>query len=66
MLDGLDLDVPAGRFVAILGPSGCGKSTLLRLLAGLVEVQAGSISIGGRTPGEAGTAKRVGLVPQTP
>src|SRR5437764_8347043 len=44
-LDGIDLDVPPGQFLAILGPSGCGKSTLLRLIAGLDRAQAGSVSI---------------------
>lgn len=46
-LDGIDLDVPPGQFLAILGPSGCGKSTLLRLIAGLDEPQAGTVSIVG-------------------
>jgi len=36
------------EFVTILGPSGCGKSTLLRTIAGLEEVTAGEIQIGGR------------------
>src|SRR4051812_34253518 len=41
----MDLDVPAGEFLAILGPSGCGKSTLLRMIARLIEPDSGSIGI---------------------
>ncbi|MBI4923074.1 MAG: ATP-binding cassette domain-containing protein [Devosia nanyangense] len=44
VLRGIDLDVPAGQFLAIVGKSGCGKSTLLRLLVGLDEVTGGSIA----------------------
>jgi multiple sugar transport system ATP-binding protein len=45
---GLDLDVPSGEFVVLVGPSGCGKTTLLRAIAGLEEISAGSIALGGR------------------
>jgi multiple sugar transport system ATP-binding protein len=47
-LNGIDLKVSDGEFVALVGPSGCGKSTLLRLVAGLEEVDEGEIRIGGR------------------
>jgi multiple sugar transport system ATP-binding protein len=47
-VDTVDLDVADGELLVLVGPSGCGKSTLLRMIAGLEEVTAGSISIGGR------------------
>ena len=43
VLRGLELDVAAGQFVAVIGRSGCGKSTLLRLIAGLDAPDAGAI-----------------------
>jgi len=45
---GIDLEVPSGEFTVLVGPSGCGKSTLLRTIAGLEEVSAGTVEIGGR------------------
>ena len=48
VLDNLDLEVHDGEFLVLLGPSGCGKTTLLNLLAGLVDVTAGTIRIGDR------------------
>ena len=44
VITGLDLDIAAGAFVALVGPSGCGKSTLLRLVAGLDRPDAGTLS----------------------
>ena len=46
-LDGIDLDIQPGEFVAVVGPSGCGKSTLLRIIAGLTPATAGSVSVFG-------------------
>ena len=47
VLAGLDLDIPAGQFVAIVGRSGGGKTTLLRLLTGLDKPSAGRVLIDG-------------------
>ena len=48
VLENLDLDVVDGEFLVLLGPSGCGKSTLLHAIAGLIDVAAGAVHIGGR------------------
>ncbi len=44
-VDGVDLEVASGLFVALLGPSGCGKTTLLRLVAGFESPDAGTVAI---------------------
>jgi multiple sugar transport system ATP-binding protein len=46
-IDDVSLTVGDGEFIVLVGPSGCGKSTLLRMIAGLEEVTAGTVSIGG-------------------
>ena len=46
-LDGVDLDIGRGEFVALIGSSGAGKSTLLRCLNGLVTPTAGQVEVGG-------------------
>ena len=43
---GIDLDIADGEFAVLVGPSGCGKSTLLRCIAGLEEVDTGTVTIG--------------------
>ncbi len=48
VISDLDLHVRDHEFMVLVGPSGCGKSTALRMLAGLEEVTAGTIAIGGR------------------
>ncbi|MFV0458623.1 MAG: ABC transporter ATP-binding protein [Actinomycetales bacterium] len=45
---GFDLTIDDGEFMVLVGPSGCGKSTTLRMLAGLEEVNSGTITIGDR------------------
>ncbi|WP_136682954.1 ABC transporter ATP-binding protein [Falsirhodobacter xinxiangensis] len=49
-LDGLNLTVRHGEFVVLLGPSGCGKTTLLRMIAGLLEPNAGRVLVDGHRP----------------
>jgi iron(III) transport system ATP-binding protein len=59
-VDGVDLRVPRGSLTALLGPSGCGKTTVLRMVAGLLDPDAGEIVIDGRTV----TGPRVAVPPE--
>lgn len=66
-LDNVNLRVKDGQFCSVLGPSGCGKSTLLRIVGGLIEPTAGSVSMGNGTgPHDAQQAKEIGFVFQEP
>ena len=63
----VDLDLRAGEFLSLLGPSGCGKSTLLRMIAGLGETSAGTITWPQSTHTEAtGHGGELGFVFQEP
>lgn len=48
ILRGISLDVRQGEFVTLLGPSGCGKTTTLRIIAGLLEPDAGTVMLDGK------------------
>jgi multiple sugar transport system ATP-binding protein len=47
-IKGIDLSIHPGEFVVFVGPSGCGKSTLLRLIAGLEQIDGGTLELEGR------------------
>jgi multiple sugar transport system ATP-binding protein len=57
-IKGIDLAVERGEFVVFVGPSGCGKSTLLRMIAGLTEIDAGSLRLDGRDITKLASSKR--------
>ncbi len=63
-LAGVDLEVRAGELVCLLGPSGCGKSTLLRIVAGALDHDHGSVTVGGRPV--TGPAPDRGILFQSP
>jgi NitT/TauT family transport system ATP-binding protein len=63
-LAGVDLEVRAGELLCLLGPSGCGKSTLLRIVAGALDCDQGSVTVGGRPV--TGPAPDRGMLFQTP
>jgi sn-glycerol 3-phosphate transport system ATP-binding protein len=58
VVHGVNAQIGDGEFVVIVGPSGCGKSTLLRMVAGLEEISAGQIEIGGRVVNDIEPAER--------
>ncbi|AFX99072.1 ABC transporter family protein [Candidatus Endolissoclinum faulkneri L2] len=58
VINGIDLSIKDGTFCVLVGPSGCGKSTLLRMIAGLEEIDAGELSIGGQVMNNIDPSKR--------
>ncbi|CAD0042788.1 unnamed protein product [Aureobasidium pullulans] len=67
ILRNLNLEIPAGKKIAIVGPSGCGKSTILRLLFRSYDVQGGRILIDGQDIRDVqieSLRKAIGVVPQ--
>jgi iron complex transport system ATP-binding protein len=69
VVDGLDMQVPAGRITAIVGANGCGKSTLLRALARLIAPRSGQVVLDGmalHTRPTKEVARTLGLLPQAP
>ncbi len=65
VLDGVDLTCPPGALVLVLGANGAGKSTLLRLAAGILEPDAGSVTIAGRPLTTASARAALGYAPDT-
>ncbi|MFN8194032.1 MAG: ABC transporter ATP-binding protein [Nocardioidaceae bacterium] len=64
VLRGIDLEVPAGQFVAVMGANGSGKSTLVRTLLGLQPLTRGSVDLFGTPLAEFRAWSRIGFVPQ--
>ena len=58
IIKGVDLSIQSGEFVVFVGPSGCGKSTLLRMIAGLEDITAGTLQIGGEVMNDVDPSKR--------
>jgi len=68
VLDGIDLDVPAGSIYGFLGPNGAGKTTTLRLLLGLLACEGGEIRVFGRRlqDDRRGLLRRIGSMIESP
>ena len=66
IIDGMDLDVPAGQLVGLLSPSGSGKTTLMRAVVGGQADVTGTLEVLGLPAGDPALRHRVGYVTQAP
>ena len=69
VVDGLDVEIPAGVVTTIIGPNGCGKSTLIRALGRLLRPKSGTVELDGKTISSMKTrevARILGVLPQSP
>lgn len=60
-VNGINLTVDRGQFVAFLGPNGAGKSTTIGMLTGLIQPTSGTITVADHTPGKWPIVNRLGL-----
>lgn len=63
-VDGLSLDVPAGRTIGLLGPNGAGKTTAISMMTGLIAPDAGGVAIDGGDPRRPAVRRTIGVCPQ--
>ncbi|WP_026124168.1 ABC transporter ATP-binding protein [Nocardiopsis baichengensis] len=61
VLDGIDLEIPAGRVFSLLGPNGAGKTTVVKILTTLIGADAGRIEVLGHDPAHDPDAVRAGI-----
>ena len=66
VVKGVSLDVAAGEVLALVGPNGAGKSTVLRMLAGVIQPDAGSATLGGGPSTDWNARRSLGYLPQKP
>jgi ABC-2 type transport system ATP-binding protein len=67
-VDGITLDIPSGMVYGLLGPNGAGKTTTMRMIAGILQPTAGTITIGGDdiTRAPMAAKARLGFIPDRP